>query len=142
MENSVLQQTLASLAGFGDFLIYFVMSVALLCVFWRIYTWLTPHDEMALIGENNTAAAVALGGALIGFALPLAGAVTHSTVLLDSAIWGIVALVMQALTFVVLRVTLPQLPQRIAKGEMAAAVLTAGVSISVGMLNAASMTYY
>jgi putative membrane protein len=138
----MIETTLSSLAGFGDFLLYFVLAMVLLCAFWRIYIWLTPHDEMALVRDNNVAAAVALSGALIGFALPLAGAITHSVVWLDSAIWGVVALIMQALTFVVLRLTLPQLPQRIAKGEMAAAVLTAGVSISVGMLNAASMTYY
>lgn len=138
----MIETTLASLAGFPDFVVYFILAIVMLCVFWRIYIWLTPHDEMALVRDNNPAAAVALSGALIGFALPLSGAITHSVVLLDSAVWGFVALLMQALTFVVLRVTLPHLPQRIAKGEMAAAILTAGVSISVGMLNAASMTYW
>jgi len=36
---------------------------------------------------------------------------------------------------------LPRLPERIVRGDMAAAVLAAGVSIAIGLLNAASMTY-
>jgi len=37
---------------------------------------------------------------------------------------------------------LPHLSERIAKGEMAAAVLTAALSIGVGLINAAAMTYW
>jgi putative membrane protein len=138
----MIETTLYSLSGFLDFVSYFLLAIVLMVVFWLLYTWVTPHDEMALVKENNAAAAVALGGALIGFALPLSGAITHSLTLLDCAIWGVIALVMQVLTFLVLRFALPHLPERIARGEMAAAVLTAGASIAIGLLNAASMTYW
>lgn len=137
----MVETTLYPLAGFVSFFVYFVVAIVLFGVFVRVYTWLTPHDEMELVLDNNTAAAVALSGALIGFALPLAGAITYSQTLLDCAIWGAIALVMQTLTFVVLRVALPRLPERIVRGDMAAAVLAAGVSIAIGLLNAASMTY-
>ena len=138
----MIETTLYSLSGFLDFIAYFVLAVALMGLFWQIYTWITPQDEMGLVMENNVAAAVALGGALIGFALPLSGAITHALSLLDCAIWGSIALLVQVLTFLVLRLTLPQLPERIAQRELAAGVLTAAVSIAIGMLNAASMTYW
>lgn len=138
----MIESALDSLSGFLDFLIYFGLGVLLMVIFWKIYTWLTPHDEMALVRENNVAAAIALSGALLGFALPMASAITHSQTLLDCAIWGVIACVIQVLTFVVMRLALPHLPERIAKGEAAAAVLTAGLSISVGLINASAMTYW
>ena len=137
----MLETTLSSLAGLPAFLAYFALAIALVLVFIRIYTWVTPQDELALIRANNSAAALAFGGALIGFAWPLASAITHSLSLLDCAIWGAVALVVQVLTFVVLRFSLKQLPERIAQGELAAGAFSAAVAIAVGMLNAACMSY-
>lgn len=137
----MLETTMSSLAGLPPFLAYFAVSIVLVLLFIRIYTWLTPHDELALIRANNSATAIAFGGALIGFALPLSSAVTHSLSLLDCAIWGAVALVVQVLTFVVLRITLKQLPERIHQGEIAAGIFSAATAIAVGMINAACMSY-
>lgn len=137
----MLETTLSSLAGLPPFLAYFAVSIVLVLLFIRIYTWLTPHDELALIRANNSAAALAFGGALIGFALPLSSAITHSLSLLDCTIWGAVALVVQSLTFVALRITLKQLPERIQQGEIAAGIFAAATAIAVGLINAACMTY-
>ena len=46
------------------------------------------------------------------------------------------------LTFLALRLVLKGLPERIARGEQAAASFVATSSIAVGLLNAASMTFY
>ncbi len=138
----MVQDTLYSLSGFLDFLLYFGIGIVLMGIFWKVYICLTPHDEMALVRENNVAAAVALAGALLGFALPMASAITHSQTLFDCAVWGVIAFVIQVLTFVVMRIALPHLSERIGKGEAAAAVLTAGLSISVGLINASAMTYW
>jgi putative membrane protein len=136
----MLETTLSSLAGIVPFLAYFALATVLTLVFIGIYTWLTPHDELALIRANNSAAALAFGGALIGFALPLASAITHSLSLIDCAIWGAVALVVQSLTFIVLRISLKNLPERINQGEMAAAIFVAASAIAVGLINAACMS--
>lgn len=137
----MLETTLSSLAGVPAFLAYFALAILILLIFIRIYTWVTPHDELALIRENNSAASLAFGGALIGFSLPLSSAITHSLSLLDCALWGSIALIVQVLTFFVLRVALKQLPERIIQGEMAAGITSAAVAISVGFINAASMSY-
>ncbi len=60
------------LAAIPNFARYIVVSFALLFVFIWVYTLLTPWREFALIRQGNTAAAVALVGALLGFCLPLA----------------------------------------------------------------------
>lgn len=137
----MLATTLSSLNGLPAFLAYFAVAIVLLLLFIRIYSWLTPQDELALIRANNVAAALAFGGALIGFALPLSSAITHAMSLLDCAVWGAVALVVQALTFVVLRVVIKQLPQRIEQGEIATGSFVGATAIAVGLINAACMTY-
>lgn len=137
----MLDTALNSLAGLPSFLAYFALAFISVLVFVRLYSWVTPHDEFALIRANNPAAALAFVGALIGFALPLSSAITHSMSLLDCAIWGLVATVVQVLTFYVSQMALKQLPQRITQGDLAAGIFSAGCSISVGMLNAACMSY-
>ena len=137
----MLDTAFTSLAGLPAFAAYFALAIVLLLVFVRLYTWVTPHDEFGLIRANNAAAAIAFAGAIIGFAWPLASAITHSMSLLDCAIWGGVALVVQVVTFVISSAALKQLPQRITQGELAAGIFSAGCSITVGMLNAACMSY-
>ncbi|WP_445766264.1 DUF350 domain-containing protein [Rheinheimera sp.] len=137
----MLDTAFTSLAGLPAFAAYFALAIVLLLLFVRLYTWVTPHDEFGLIRANNAAAAIAFAGAIIGFAWPLASAITHSMSLLDCAIWGGVALVVQVLTFVISSAALKQLPQRITQGELAAGIFSAGCSVTVGMLNAACMSY-
>src|SRR5690606_4360729 len=136
----MLETTLSSLAGLPPFLAYFALAVALVLIFIRVYSWVTPHDELALIRANNAPAALAFGGALLGFALPLASALTPSMSLLDRAIRAAVALMVQVLTCIVLRITIKQLPERIERGELAAGILAAAVAVAIGFINAACMS--
>ncbi len=136
------QSAETSLTGVPAFLAYFTLALALTFLYLYLYTLLTPQREFTLIRLNNSAAATALGGSLLGFALPLHGAITNAISLVDCALWGLIALAIQVLTFLVLRLVLNGLPDRIARGEQAAGTFVAAVSIAVGLLNAASMTYY
>ena len=64
----------ASLSGIVPFIAYFITAIVMLLIFMKIYTVMTPHDEMALIKENNVAASVVFSAAFLGFSLPLASA--------------------------------------------------------------------
>lgn len=130
-----------SLVGAPAFLAYLGTAVALLVVFGYLYISATPHKEFKLILENQTSAAVAFGGALLGFVLPLASAISHSVDLLDCMLWGAIALIVQLSVFFVLRLFIRDLSDRIARGEMASAVFATFVAVAVGMLNAACMSY-
>ncbi|TKB44209.1 DUF350 domain-containing protein [Thalassotalea mangrovi] len=131
------------LAGLGSFAIYFFISLFMLVVFKWIYAFVTPHDEWQLVKEQqNTAAAIGLMGAVIGFAIALAGAISNSIALLDFVIWGVVALIAQILAFVMVRlIFMPKIVERIINNEVTAGIVLAGMSIAVGLLNAACMTY-
>lgn len=131
----------SSLQGIGGFLVYFAAAVAALAVFIVLYLLVTPHREAALIRAGNTAAAVALSGAMLGCALPLASAIAYSVSLLDMAVWSAVALLVQIALFLLVSAVLRGLSRDIENGNLAAGITLATASIVVGLLNAASMTY-
>jgi len=134
-------QVIHSLSTIPNFLAYFGMALALTGLFLVVYLWITPHDELKLVRENKEAAAISLGGALLDFILPLATAIAQSDGFVDCAVWGLVALVIQALTFLAVRLFLAHLPERIAQDERAPAIFLAAISLGVGILNAACMTW-
>ncbi|WP_299070375.1 DUF350 domain-containing protein [Accumulibacter sp.] len=123
------------------FLAYFAVAIALLALFLLVYLNVTPYHEVALIRGGNSAAAVSLSGALLGFAMPVANVIAHSDTLLDLASWGAIAGVIQILAYLVARLALPQLDQDIPAGKTAPAIFLAVLSLSVGLINAACMTY-
>ncbi len=133
-------QVTLSFVGLPAFLSYFALAVVLLLVFALIYTRLTTHDEFALIRQGKAAAAVALGGSLIAFVLPLCSAIIHSVSLLDFLIWGGIAILIQIVTFFGVRVFVPNLSERITANDMAAGLFVALASVAVGAVNAACMT--
>lgn len=126
-----------------NFAAYFSLALILLVVFKYVYAFVTPHDEWKLIKEDqNTAAAIGLGGAVLGFAIALSGAATNSVSLVDFITWGVIALIAQALAFAVVRfVFMPKIVGRIEAGEISAGIMLAATNVSVGLLNAACMTY-
>lgn len=134
---------LASLAGLDNFALYFVTSIVFLFIFKFAYAMVTPHDEWKLVKEDkNVAAAVGFGGSIVGFALALSGAAANSLGIVDFAIWGVVAIIAQCLAFALLRFTfMPRIAERINNNEVSAGTMLAAMSIAVGLLNAACMTY-
>jgi putative membrane protein len=128
-------------AGLPSFFGYFSLALLLLVGFVLVYTQATPHHEFKLIKDNNASAALAFGGSVLGFVLPMHAVITHSVSLLDCALWGIVALIVQLLTFFLLRMVLRDLSARITRNELAAGIFVATSSIAVGALNAACMSY-
>lgn len=134
---------LDSIAGLSNFALYFVIAVVLLFMFKFIFTAITPHDEWKLVKEDKSiAAALGFGGSMVGFSIALAGAVSNSANLVDFVIWGFVAIIAQALAFALLRFTfMPKIVQRIEDDEISAGIMLAAMSISVGLLNAACMSW-
>jgi putative membrane protein len=127
--------------GATAFLIAFAAAIVFFSAFKFVYQMVTPYSERDLIRQGNIAAAIALGGALIGYVLPLASALSQTVSLAEFAAWALLAGVIQILAFIVVsRVLYKALASRIEEGEMAAGVYLASISIGVGLLNAACMT--
>jgi putative membrane protein len=127
--------------GATAFLLAFGTALLFALAFQFIYQACTPYSERKLIREGNVAAAVVLAGALVGYALPLASALTQSHSLPEFAAWAVLAAVIQILTFVVVRrLVFSDVGARIERGELPVAIYLAAISITVGLINAASMT--
>ena len=130
-----------SFAGFDDFLVYLGVSLAYLALFVALYIRVTPYREMQLIREGNMAASFSLSGAILGFIVPLASAITHSVSLIDMAIWGLIAMAVQIAAFVVVKICIPSITRDIPENKGAQGFFLGSLSLGVGLLNAACMSF-
>ncbi len=127
--------------GALSFGLAFLAAGSFTLIFKAVYRWVTPHDEGALIRAGNSAAAITLGGALVGYVIPLASALTQTHSLPEFVAWALLAGVIQIVTFVLVRqIALPDVSARIERGEISTALYLMMISIAVGILNAACMT--
>jgi putative membrane protein len=127
-------------AVFPNFLRYIIVSFALAALFLWIYIRITPWREFALIRAGNSAAAIALVGALLGFCMPLANTIAHSASLTDLVLWSLVALAVQVVVHVGMRLLLPHLKEAVEAGQSAAGIAAGGFAACFGLINAACLT--
>jgi len=129
-----------NLTPFFNFILYFFTGLVLLGVFTYMYEKVTPYREFELIKEGNVAAAIALGGAMLGFVIPLCSVIYFTHSLVEMIKWAIVVGVVQLITFEVIH-RLHGFGDCVKEGRVAGAVFLAFSSISVGLLNALSISY-
>ena len=134
-------EIVAQLSGLLKFILYFFASLALTALFLTIYVRVTPYREFDLIKIGSPAAAWSLGGALLGFVVPLASAVIHSVGFFDMVLWGAVALGVQILVYLMVRQTLKDLAAAIEEGVTSTGMFLGACSLAAGILNAACMSY-
>jgi len=137
MDTSLLSYPLT---GIVAHLVYFGIASVAVAVFVAIYVTVTAHHEFRLIRQGNTAAAISLGGAILGYTVPLAKAVSQSERISDMLLWGGVALVAQLAAYAITRLVLPQLSSHVDEGKTASGIFLAAISVAIGLLNAAAMT--
>ena len=126
------------------FISFFLTALVLVVVFLYLYALVTPYDDYKLIFEdNNIAAALGFGGAIIGVSIPLYSALVNSVSYTDFVIWGVIAILIQLIfAFIVTRITGKySLESKISQGVVPVGILMAFLSICIGLLNAGSMSY-
>jgi putative membrane protein len=116
-----------------------VAAGLLLFVFFLVYSWGTPFNEMILIRRGNVAASLTLGGALIGFSMTMASGLIHTDALGSFLAWSAAAAVIQLLTYVFVARVLHMSRQQIEGNNVAFGVLMACISISIGAVSAAAL---
>ena len=126
--------------GFPITLLHFGVTLTILFAAAAIYVMLTPHKEITLIREGNSAAAVSLAGVLVGLAIPLAVSLKASTTLIELALWGAATVLVQLLIFRLVDLVLRGLPKRIQDGEMAAAGVLVGAKLATALILAAAVS--
>lgn len=127
------------IAGLPVFMLHLGSATLVWAVALALYMWITPHKEFDLIRAGNMAAAVSLGGAAIGLALPLAFCLAASVNVWDVLIWGSVTLILQLIAFRAVDLLIGNLSKRIEENEIAAATFLAMTKLALAALNAAAV---
>ena len=125
--------------GFPLTLLHAGVTMMILLIGTAIYALLTPHKEIALIREGNAAAALSLGGVMVGLSIPLAVSLSASTSVIDIAVWGAATVAVQLLVFRIVDLILRGLPHRIQEGEVSAAALLIGAKLATAIVLAAAV---
>ncbi|MBP2233226.1 putative membrane protein [Azospirillum agricola] len=115
------------------------VTLALLVVGVAVYTRITPYDERRLVADGNAAGGLTLAGSIVALAIPLAATLATSTVILDIALWGLVALILQLVAFAAATLLIRDLRGQIEAGNIASATALVGIQIGVAVINAAAM---
>lgn len=129
---------------FLSFGLYFATAVSVIALFLFLYSFVTPYDDYAMIFEsNNTASAVSFGGAVLGLCIPLYSVLVHSVSYTDFAAWAAVAMGVQLLfAFALTRLGGRfNVKNHIENGDVSVGIFMAFLSVSLGLLNAGSMSY-
>lgn len=129
----------AFVRGFPDFLIQSGVTLAMLIAGCVVHVLMTPMKEMKLIREGNAAAGVGLAAVILGLAIPMGASLASATSIWDLVIWGVVAILLQMLAFRVADLILRDLPKRIERDEMGAALVLAAVKLATAMVVAAAL---
>jgi putative membrane protein len=140
MPSQLLSPEIQAFAtGFPITLIHAGVTLLVLVLGTTLYALLTPHKEVQLIREGNSAAALSLGGVMVGLAIPLAVSLKASTSVIEIVIWGVATVMVQLLVFRVMDMLLKGLPQRIQEGEVSAAALLIGAKLATALIVAAAV---
>ena len=123
-----------------NYLLHLATAVALVMVYFVVYTRMTPYDEVKLIRGGNHAAALSLGGTLIGFALPIAASLLTMPDYYQFAGWAAGAMLVQLLVFQIATRLLSMSKDQIEADNSAFGVLLGALSISIGLVNAGAIS--
>jgi len=123
-----------------NYLIHLALAALLLAAFFKAYTWMTPFDEVLLIRQGNQAAALSLGGALIGFSITIGSALMHTADYREFFAWAFGAMVVQMLAYAIATSALKMSKDQIEANNTAFGGLLGAISISIGVINGACIS--
>ena len=118
------------------FVEYLCTSVVLLVLFVCIYVRATPYKEFALIAHDNTAVAITLAGAVMGFTIPMLAAIFYTHSLIEMLVWAAITCLVQLGVQLALR----SQAKRVEEGHVSSAIMVATFSVAIGLLNAVSIS--
>ncbi|MFA9216802.1 MAG: DUF350 domain-containing protein [Sphingomonadaceae bacterium] len=117
-----------------------MLAALLLVIFFIAYTRVTPFDEVLLIRQGNHAAALSLGGALLGFSVTIASALVHTGDYQEFAAWAFGAMLVQMLAYAVTTRLLRISKDHIEANNCAFGGLMGTISLSIGLINGACIS--
>lgn len=122
------------------YLAYLASALGMLGAFVAIYTRITRFDEWELIHAGNMAAALSLGGAVLGFSCTLAFSIALHASWQAFVVWSLAAMLVQVLLYAVIANVARGMNAAIHEGNTAMGGMMGATSLGVGIINAACLT--
>ena len=122
----------------GLAVIFTVVGTVLFCYSTKM------SEKKEILEQGNVAAAVMLGGKMLGMAIGIMSAAKYSLNLLDFSIWSAVGILLQLVSYWVVEYlifTKVSLERKVQEGNMAVAILLFAISVAVGMLISGAISY-
>ena len=119
-----------------NYLLHLLTAAALVLAFFIVYTRVTPYDEVQLIRQGNHAAALSLGGSLLGFSATIASSMVHTADYYEFAGWAVGGLFAQLAVWFVTTRLLRMSKDQIEANNCAFGGLLGAISLSIGIVNA------
>jgi putative membrane protein len=123
-----------------NYLIHLLLAAVLLIAFFIIYTRVTPYNEVLLIRQGNQAAALSLGGAILGFSATIASSLMHTANYQQFFAWAFGAMVVQLLAYLVTTRLLRMSKDQIESNNTAFGGLLGAIALAIGAINAACIS--
>ena len=123
-----------------NYLIHLLLAAVLLIVFFVIYTRVTPYNEVLLIRQGNQAAALSLGGAILGFSATIASSLMHTANYQQFFAWAFGAMLVQLLAYLVTTRLLRMSKDQIESNNTAFGGLLGAIALAIGAINAACIS--
>ena len=123
-----------------NYLIHLLLAAVLLIAFFIIYTRVTPYNEVLMIRQGNQAAALSLGGAILGFSATIASSLMHTANYQQFFAWAFGAMVVQLLAYLVTTRLLRMSKDQIESNNTAFGGLLGAIALAIGAINAACIS--
>ena len=130
--------------GYLNFLSYLGVSFSLLVIGMLLFALSTRKiKEFQLIAKKNVAAAMLLGGKVMGLAIVLGAAAEYSISLIDMAIWGLFGIVAQVIVFFIAELMTIRfsIQKAIEEDNRAVGTILLSLSLAVGWIVAKCLSY-
>lgn len=127
---------------FSTFVYLFFCSVIILATIF-VFLKLTKYDDWKQIQQGNAAAALALGGKVLGVGNIMRFAITSNSSITDTVIWGTVGMVLMLMVYLMFEWLTPKINinQEIGeKANIAVGILSMIFSVTFSYIIGASIT--
>ncbi len=124
-------------------LLYFVVAIVVVVIGLFIFENLTrQYKDWEEIANGNTAIALSVTGKIIGICIILSFAIYHSSIILDTVVWGIIGVVLQMIAYLIFEGLTRKfsVEEKLHENNVAVGIVTMGVSIGLAFVIGASIT--
>ncbi|MDX8363609.1 MULTISPECIES: DUF350 domain-containing protein [Bacillaceae] len=126
-----------------NFLAYAGTALLMLIIGLIVFELTTKNEKFKMIGQGNRAAAMVIGGKLLGIAFVIGSAMEYSISIIDMIIWGSIGILAQIIASILAEVVTIRfsIKEAIDKDNRAVGTFLLLMSLAIGWVISKALTY-